>query len=106
MKIAIYTYDLCPGREFLMPWRTILEVARKMSNDGYKPTVLNACYDVAIRSDYEWQGVRIKALPVGFDKLASELIAEDMDVVFVPFAWRDGLKNLSVLSRVNCRKIA
>lgn len=106
MKVAIYTYDLCPGREYLMPWRTILEVAKLMTMEGHEPIVLNACYEESIRSDYEWQGVKIKALPVGFDKLVLELIAEVADVLFVPFTWRDGLKDLSIFNRVDCQKIA
>ena len=106
MKVAIYTYDLCPGREYLMPWRTILEVAKVMTREGHEPIVLNACYDESIRNDYEWQGVKIRALSVGFDMLATELIKEVADVAFLPFAWRDGLKDLSILTQVNCRKIA
>lgn len=106
MRIAFYTYDLCPGREFLMPWRTILEVAKVMTTEGHDTLVLNACYDENIRKDYEWRGVAIKALPTGFDILATELVASDADVVFVPFTWRDGLKDLSIFNRVKCKKIA
>lgn len=89
-----------------MPWRTILEVAKVMTREGHEPIVLNACYDESIRNDYEWQGVKIRALSVGFDMLATELIKEVADVAFLPFAWRDGLKDLSILTQVNCRKIA
>lgn len=106
MRIAIYTYDLCPGREYLMPWRTILEVAKVMTAEGHDTLVLNACYDENIRKDYECQGVVIKALPTGFDVLATELVASYTDAVFVPFTWRDGLKDLSIFSRVGCKKIA
>lgn len=106
MKIAIYTYDLCPGREYLMPWRTILEVAKVMTHEKHEVLVLNACYDESIRKDYEWQSVAIKALQIGFDVLAKELVAWDADAVFVPFSWRDGLKDLSILNHVGCKKIA
>ena len=106
MKIAIYTYDLCPGREYLMPWRTILEVAKVMTHEEHEVLVLNACYDESIRKDYEWQGVEVKAVSAGFGILSTELVAWNADAVFVPFTWRDGLKDLSILSRVGCKKIA
>lgn len=106
MRVAFYTYDLCVGREYLMPWRTILEVAKVMKQSNHEPVLLNACYDENIRNDYEWQGVKVKALKTGFEVLCYELTKLQVDVVYVPFTWRDGLKNLSIFNSLNCQKIA
>ena len=43
MKIIFFTIDCFKGREHLMPWRTILEVAKVMVEYGYEASILNAC---------------------------------------------------------------
>ena len=120
MRIAIYTVDLYEGREFLMPWRTVLEMAQKMAIKGHKVIVINGCSGVVKTSifqsdnnmailpriDYEWRGVRIKAIKSGYKALA--LVVEEIkaDVLYTQITWRDGLRNLSPLKKLNCKKIA
>lgn len=104
--IAIYTYDLFPGRESLMPWRTILEVARVMIADGYKTVILNACHDKINNKNYKWKEVDILLIETGFDRLANTIIKRGIKTVFIPFTWRDGLKDIFILNRISCQKIA
>ena len=41
MAVAFYTTDLFPGREHLMPWRTILEIAQYLNNQNIKCIIIN-----------------------------------------------------------------
>lgn len=41
MKVGLHTVDLFPGRERLMPFRTVLEVAKVMKAHGWEADVLN-----------------------------------------------------------------
>lgn len=104
--IAIYTYDLFPGREYLMPWRTIFEVAKVIKADGYKVLILNACHDLTYCDSYEWQGIYIKSLEIGYDKLAKMVMESNISTIFIPFTWREGLKDMSILGRLHCKKVA
>lgn len=104
--IAFYTVDLFPGREYLMPWRTILEVAKRIKNDDYNTIILNACYNKNDRHDYYWDGINIKAIKPGYHNLCTFISEENIDVLFIEIKWRDGLKNWNELSSLNCKKIA
>ncbi len=104
--IAIYTYDLFPGREHLMPWRTILEVAKVMHSEGHEVIVLNACHDNNDCKNYQWENVCVEAIAIGYEKLAVEVKRKNIHTIFLPFTWRDGLKDLSGLSAIDCQKIA
>lgn len=105
MNIAIYTVDCYKGREHLMPWRTILEVAKVMEKDGHNVTILNACYEEKDVIDYEWKSVKIQSVikqDVAIVHKCSEL---KPDVLFIPFTFRDGLKPAKWIEHVQCRKI-
>ncbi|MCM1515089.1 MAG: glycosyltransferase [Paraprevotella sp.] len=106
MKIIIYTYDLFPGREYLMPWRTLWEVAIVMQQKGHDVIILNGCYDAKNIMDYEWQGVQIHGIKIGYDSLVNKLLQMRADAVFVPFVWRTGLADISALARFLGIKIA
>lgn len=56
MKEMTYTVGCYKGREHLMPWRTILEVAKEMVQEGYEASMLNACYDQKYVVDYVRHG--------------------------------------------------
>lgn len=82
MRIFLYTYGLMPGRERLMPWRTVLEAAANIA-DCVK-------YVTQIRD-------------------ASGICNDDLteaDVIFFPVTWRMGLKDLGWLRTIKARKIA
>lgn len=106
MKIAFYTYDLFCGREYLMPWRTILEVAKYANNMGHDAILLNGCYDDKHIINYEWSDVPIYGMPVGFDNLLDKVKQLKIDVLYMPFTWRDGIKKLDIFSKIPCVKIA
>lgn len=40
MKVGLNTVDLFPGRERLMPFRTVIEIAKAMRMQGIKETYL------------------------------------------------------------------
>ncbi len=104
--VALYTYDLFQGREHLMPWRTILEVAKVMLSEGHEVIILNACHDNDDCKDYLWEGVFIESIGVGYEKLADKVASKNIHTIYLPFTWRDGLKDLSGLSAIECQKIA
>jgi glycosyltransferase involved in cell wall biosynthesis len=104
MKIAIYTVDLYPGRERLMPWRTLLEVAEEMKNRNIEVDLITASVERE-NQDYIYQKLRVKVVPRNFSLLA-EYINENMyDALYFPLTWRDGFKDLSALKLITCSKI-
>lgn len=105
MNLAIYTVDCYKGREHLMPWRTILEVAKVMEKDGHKVTILNACYEEKDVIDYEWQSVRIESVIKQDAAIVQKCGELKPDVLFIPFTFRDGLKPAKWIAQVKCRKI-
>lgn len=106
MKVVIYTIDLFPGREYLMPWRTILEVARGMIANGHQVIVMNGCNNYEDMKDYELFGVPIVSFATGWDNLIAKVSLIDIDALFIPFTWRAGLKKIERLKRIECKKVA
>lgn len=106
MKIALNTVDLFPGRERLMPYRTLIEVAKVMNAYGWEAHVLNSPVLEFGQKDYEYEGVQIVQAPRDFSELSKWVNEHGYDVFFFPSTIRDGLKNLSALSQIQCRKIA
>lgn len=106
MKVVIYTIDLFPGREYLMPWRTILEVARGMIVNGHHVIVLNGCNNIEDINNYMWHEVSIISFSAGWTNLAERLLDMNIDALFVPVTWRTGLRNIGILKRVDCKKVA
>lgn len=105
-KIAFYTVDLCKGREYLMPWRTILEVAKRIKDEKNDALIINACYNENERTDFEWNGVTIKAISPGYFELSYFIKKASIDVLFMEIKWRDGLKNWKDIQSLKCKKIA
>lgn len=105
MRIAFHTYDLFPGRERLMPWRTIIEVAKYLIASDYDVDIVSTSTN-GTGNSYNYQGVNIKNINAGYPSLVECIQTNDYNVVFLPFTWRDGLKDLSALSKLKCRKFA
>lgn len=105
-RIAFYTVDLCPGREYLMPWRTILEVAKRFNDSNVIVSIINACYKKDERKNYVWENIPIYAIEPGYDKLY-EFIANTspINTLFLEIKWRDGLKNWQYIYSIRCDKI-
>lgn len=113
MKILFFTVDCFKGRERLMPWRTILEVAKVMVEHGYEASILNACNNQEDVIDYEWAGsdgcasttVHVCSVLKNDSTVLSKCEALQPEVIFIPFTFRDGLKPAKWIARVNCKKI-
>jgi len=105
MKIVLATVDLLRGRERLMPWRTVIEVAKYAMRQGHEALVLTmpvSGENVA----YEFEGVNILTAPRDFDAFCEYVARKRYDALFYPMPWREGLKNLSAFERLNCVKVA
>ena len=111
MKVAFATIDLYSGREWLMPWRTVIEVCLRMNANGIDAHVINVPV-VAPAEDYTFhhpdgQQVAIKSAPRDFEKFCKYVESEGYDVVIYPTPWREVLKrSFKAFSCAKCRKIA
>lgn len=106
MKVGLHTVDLFPGRERLMPFRTVLEVALVMKVHGWEADVLNSSVAESEARDFEWQGVKVLQCPRDFNELSEWVNTKGYDVFFFAATIREGLKNLSGLQMMHCKKIA
>lgn len=105
MRIVIYSVECYRGHEHLMPWRTVLEVAKVIQNEGHEVYVLNACYDQNEAIDFEWDSVKIRSV-LKKDTLIVRMCNElKPEVLFIPFTFRDGLKPAKWIAQVGCRKV-
>lgn len=106
MKVGLHTVDLFPGRERLMPFRTVLEVAKVMKAHGWEADVLNSSVAEQDAQNFDWQGVEVLQCPRDFGELSEWVNARGYDVFFFAATIREGLKNLSGFQDMHCRKIA
>lgn len=102
MKILLYTIEMVQGVERLMPWRTLVEVARYASSD----IQIAICSAQKPEPEREYQGVKIYSIDYGTSALAQFVDEGGWDVVYYPITYRQGLKNMSELSSIRARKIA
>ncbi len=105
MRIAFVTVDLLKGRERLMPWRTVLEVAKYAKKNGLEVVLLT----LPVAEDnveYEYDGVYVKVAPRDFFTFAKYVNNYNFDILYYPTPWREGLKDLSSFSLIKCKKIA
>lgn len=113
MKIAFTTVDLFKGREFLMPWRTVIEVVKRMRLAGIEADVVSvpvspAC-ECGSSSDMPLviQELHIKKAPRDFGLFCKFVEDEGYDVIIYPTPWREALKgDFRVFADLKCRKIA
>lgn len=113
MRIILFTFDCFKGREHLMPWRTILEVAKVMVEQGYEANILNVCNCSEDVQDYDWRecdGCSSKPIHIySVIKNDTDILAkcseQKPEVAFIPFTFRDGLKPAKWIAKVNCKKI-
>ena len=106
MVILLYTVDLFPGREFLMPWRTIVEVAQYLLKQGNEVSIVNGCHDKRKDNGVNWYGVPVINIESGWDNLAHYANKKHAEFLFVPVTWRDGLKSFLPFKDLKCRKIS
>ncbi len=107
MNIIFYTTDLYAGRERLMPWRTVLEIARIMQKDGKsKVIVLNGVKGVTDDTSYTYHNVHIQGIHKNLKELAQAVHALQAEVLFIECKWRDAIKGFSPLNKLECKKYA
>lgn len=106
MKVALHTVDLFPGRERLMPFRTVLEVAKVMRSHGWEADVVNSSVSKKDAKDFAYQGVPVIQCPRDFGEMSRWVNACGYDAFFFAATIREGLKDLSGLKEMTCRKIA
>lgn len=96
-RIAIVTYDLLPGRERLMPWRTMLEVVRKMRKIGHDAWLISI--NRGVKHSYASHDFDT---PVWFCSRVSDLQPDENnkngsvfspELVYWPIAWRSGVRS-------------
>jgi len=106
MTIAFVTVDLYPGREWLMPWRTVFEVSRRMRELGIETDVITLPVS-GENAEYEFMGTQVKTAPRDFAAFAQYVNKGGYDVVIYPTPWREALKgSFKALKEIRCRKIA
>lgn len=105
MRIGLVTVDLLPGRERLMPWRTLIEIARFSMLNGHVAEIIPLSVQKEIK-DYEYDNIIIKSAPRDFSKFCIFANNEKFDVIVYPTPWREGLKNLSAFKNLNGKKVA
>lgn len=106
MNVILYTFDLYRGHEYLMPWRTLWEVAKIMQSYGHNVCILSAQSEKKYIEDYVWQGVHIKSVENNTDMVMEYCLTHTTDAIFVPLTFRDGIKRPNWLKSITCRKIA
>lgn len=105
MKIALATVDLLRGRERLMPWRTVIEVAMYARKVGHEAVILTLPV-AAVNAEYIYEGVPVQVAPRDFAEFRNYVNCQGFDALYYPTPWREGLKDLSAFASITCRKIA
>lgn len=111
MKLAFTTVDLYPGREWLMPWRTVIEVCMRMRARGIDAQVINVPV-AAPADDYTFyypdgESIDIKSAPRDFSAFGRMMESEGYDMVIYPTPWREALKGgFKAMAGMKCKKIA
>lgn len=102
MKVLLYTIDMVKGVEHLMPWRTLVEVAKYAPKD----IEIGICSAQVPENGREYDGVMIYSIGYGATALCRFIADGRWDVVYYPIAYRQGLKNMNVLSSIQAKMIA
>jgi phosphatidyl-myo-inositol dimannoside synthase len=106
MKICLFTHDMDKGRERLMPWITLVEVAKVMNvQEGIEAVILSSS-EVKGINKREFQNIPIIEFPKGNISLINHFLESPFDIIYYPVAWRDGFKSIQFLSELKCKKIA
>lgn len=92
MAVAFYTTDLFPGREHLMPWRTILEIAQYLNNQNIKCIIINGKEkQTHQQKEYFWN-VETFSIPKNYNYIKEIIKTSRTEVFLFETKWRDGLK--------------
>ena len=100
MKVLLYTIEMVKGVERLMPWRTLVEVAK------YSPHTIAICSAQTPDDVREYDGVKIYSIDYGTETLRKFVEDGGWDVVYYPITYRQGPTNMNSLAGIKARKIA
>ena len=106
MNILFYTTDLFAGRERLMPWRTVLEVAKGMQDVGHQVVVVNGVSEQKYLATYIFQDVLIRGISKDLNELNHVTRQFKANILFVECKWRDAMKGFVPLKTLSCKKYA
>ncbi|MCD8235918.1 MAG: glycosyltransferase [Prevotellaceae bacterium] len=101
MRIGIYTTDLFHGREHLMPWRTVIEISRRLGQKGHDVIIINGGVE-----NVSLEGINVVTVNKGYPSLLSFAKERQLDALFVEMKWREALKSLKAFKALPCKKIA
>lgn len=105
MNICLYANDMYPGTERLMPWRTLVEVAKYMNSlPDINAEIYSAQDQTAETRIYDT--VKIRCVRKGIPTLVSLIHELAIDVLYYPIAFRDVFRPLKLLEEGPIRKIA
>ncbi len=105
MKVALSTVDLFPGRERLMPWRTMIEVAKYLKDVGHEVILLSAIVQKDVH-EYIFEDVQITPINRDTFLLCKYIREKEIEVLVYPTPWREGFKKFSDFEGLACKKIA
>ena len=80
MKVLLYTIEMVKGVERLMPWRTLIEVA-KLASMEIEIAICSAQVPEEVR---EYEGVKIYSIDYGIVAFRQFVIDGGWDVVYYP----------------------
>ena len=91
MKIVIYSHDLIPENVKLMPWRTLLEIAKKFQKKGHNVIIFSGRLNTN-GLEWEYQNILIREVVKPKSKhkitvLTEEMSKENPDILYWPFSW-------------------
>lgn len=105
MKICLYTIDMYAGTERLMPWRTLVEVAKYMDKCSGMTVSICSGQDRDLY-DREYDSITVHSIPKGISALTSYLKEKQTNILFYPIAFRDVFKPFKQLKSIKAQKIA
>lgn len=105
MKVCLYTIDMYAGTERLMPWRTLIEVAKYMRECSELSVTVCSGQDKDL-GDREYDSVTIHSIKKDIPALVSYLEENKADVLYYPIAFRDVFKPIEQLQNIRAQKIA
>ena len=106
MTVYLYTHDLFPGREQLMPWRTLIEVAAYLEKtEKYTAVILSSESDPRDKTR-TFRGISILSVPKPGkgDNILPKHTPED--ILIWPVTWRTRNTSFSVTRDFRGKKIA
>ena len=104
MKVLFYTYGMVPGTERLMPWRTLVEVARWMNTSGRHEAAICSVQTQGCLREYE--GVTIFGIEPGIEALRRLVEQGLWNIIFYPVTFRQGMRRFNGLPQIPAEIVA